>query len=364
VNSLDIGIEPGPVLVASPVFATSPLTGPEAYAYHTRVLERLARVPGVDAAASSAGLPFYSSYGISLSVPGLDSIPTLSTGGPAYHAVTSGYLRALGLRIIRGRDFEPADDREGAPRVAIVNRTMADLLWPGESPLGRCLRIGGEEAVTQPCSEVVGIVENGIMWGLQEDPTMQFFVPLTQRDTGLDPETIVVRAAGDPNALSGAVLRAMLQGEPAVRFAQVSPMAESLAPHTRTWRLGATMFSAFGLLALVVAAIGLYSLLAFSVAQRRPELGVRTALGATRERVLALVLVQGLRLVAVGVAIGVAAALLAAPWLEKLLFQTSPRDPVVLAGVVLVLVIVAVAAALVPALRATRVPPQEALRAE
>jgi ABC-type antimicrobial peptide transport system permease subunit len=152
--------------------------------------------------------------------------------------------------------------------------------------------------------------------------------------------------------------------DPRIRYASVAPLQDKIAPEARSWTLGATMFTVFGLLALLVAAIGLYGVLAFDVAQRTRELGIRTALGAERMRLLRSVVTDGLRLALVGVVLGLGIALVAAPYVRDLLFKESPRDPHVFVAVALTLILVALVASLIPGVRATRVDPMVALRTE
>lgn len=175
---------------------------------------------------------------------------------------------------------------------------------------------------------------------------------------------LFVRTADDPEELKGDIALALRSFSPQVRFARVAGLREILDPQARSWTMGATMFTVFGILALLVAAVGLYSLLAFDVAERTRELGIRTALGAERARLLRGVVLQGTRLVVGGVVLGLAVAWVAAPYAEDLLFDVEPRDPVVLGGVAATLVVVAMVARLVPGWRATRVDPMRALNTE
>ncbi len=197
---------------------------------------------------------------------------------------------------------------------------------------------------------------------LQTDPYFAYYQPIEQ--VGRAARGLYVRVDGDPADAAGEIALALRSFSPQVRFARVRGLREILDPQARSWTLGATMFTVFGLLALVVAAVGLYSLLAFDVVQRRREIGIRTALGAARGRLLRGIVLDGTRLVVGGVALGLLVAWLAAPRVEDLLFGVEPRDPVVLAGVSAVLVGVAILASLVPAWRAARVDPMEALRSE
>jgi ABC-type antimicrobial peptide transport system permease subunit len=191
---------------------------------------------------------------------------------------------------------------------------------------------------------------------------MAYYLPAAQ--AGRAYNMIYVRAESSADDLVPAITAALRSFAPEVRYVHVQTLRDLLDPQARSWTLGATMFTIFGLLALVVAAIGLYSVLAFDVAQRTRELGIRTALGARKARLLRAVVGHGAFLAGVGVALGLGAAYLAAPYIQDLLFETSPRDPTVFATVAVVLLAVSVAASLVPALRATRVDPMTALRAE
>jgi ABC-type antimicrobial peptide transport system permease subunit len=198
---------------------------------------------------------------------------------------------------------------------------------------------------------------------VREDAAMQLYLPRRPDDTYIA-DAILARVRSDPRALVPVIQRELVSLEVGLRFTRVRPFQELIDPQTRSWTLGATMFTVFGLLALLVAAVGLYSVLAFAVAQRRHELGIRAALGASRERLLAMVLAQGLRLVVVGTSVGLLIALLGGSYIRDLLFETSPHDPVVLGAVAAVLLGVAVLASSIPAWRATRVDPSVALRAE
>ncbi|HEU4629262.1 MAG TPA: ADOP family duplicated permease [Gemmatimonadaceae bacterium] len=324
-----------------------------------RALAAVAQLPGVAAAAIGTGSnPFYSTMGTSLRTDGRDSVPDLPGGGPYIAGVTSGYFATLGTHLQRGRDFTEAD-REGSAPVAIVNETLARTLWPGQDPLGRCLYRGGPEA---PCLRVVGVVEDVLRQRLREEAAMQLYVPLEQGES-FGP-LLLVRAAGDPLRLVPALRRTLHQVDPTLAYVTITPLQQAVDEEVRPWRLGATLFGLFGGLALVVAAVGLYSVMAYSAAQRTHELGVRLALGARPGDLRRLLVRDGVALATFGVALGLLAALVAGRWVEPLLFDTSPREPAVLGGVTVALLAVAVLASVVPARRAARTPPSVALRAE
>jgi ABC-type antimicrobial peptide transport system permease subunit len=236
---------------------------------------------------------------------------------------------------------------------------MARTLWPGDEPLGQCLFIGADAT---ECTRVVGVVEDAARNGFQDAAAMSYYLPSSQ--TTWRPNTVYVRAEGAADDIVDDVSAALRGFSSDVRYVNVRPVRDLLDRQARSWIMGATMFTIFGLLALVVAMIGLYSVLAFDVAQRTREMGIRTALGARRARILRLVISQGAIIGGVGVVLGLGAAYLAAPYIQHLLFDTSPRDPTIFVTVAFVLLAVSVAASLVPALRATRVDPVTALRTD
>jgi ABC-type antimicrobial peptide transport system permease subunit len=208
---------------------------------------------------------------------------------------------------------------------------------------------------------VVGIAEDMKFGDLGDDESMQMYVPATQsRRTG----AIVVRTSGDPRAIAEPLRREMQRLLPGLGYASVKPLTSVLDPVVRQWRLGATMFTIFGALALLLAAVGLYGVIAYDVAQRMREMGVRVALGAQAADIRRLVLWQGIRVATVGVTLGVMVAFVTVRYLEKLLFDTPARDPLAFGAAVGTILLVAVLATLIPARRATRVDPVVALRTE
>lgn len=247
--------------------------------------------------------------------------------------------------------------------MAIVNQAMAELYWPGEEPIGQCVLVG-EEATT--CTTVVGVAENTRRRGIVEGTSLQYAVPIGQQPAFLRNRLLVVRPVdgSDPGRVAESVRRAMQGAAADLPYADVRLMSTLLTDQLRPWRMGAVLFSVFGVLALVLAAVGLYGVIAYSVSQRSHELGVRLALGARAADVRAMVLREGLTYAAGGVLLGMLVAALAAPRIGDLLFKTAPRDPLVFGGVAAALLLVAIAASAVPAWRASRVDPATALRAE
>jgi ABC-type antimicrobial peptide transport system permease subunit len=268
----------------------------------------------------------------------------------------------VGTRIVRGRGFTEAD-RGGSAPIVVVNESMANALWPAKDAIGQVMRIGSD---TNPFMTVVGVAEDMRGRQLSGDRELWYYLPIEQymaRFGAVSP-TAFVRVAGRAEDYSEVLRRRLQQEMPGASYVRATPLRTFVAPRQRSWEFGATMFVAFGALALVLAAIGLYSVIAYAVAQRTHELGVRIALGASVSDVARMIVVQGLSFAAAGVAIGSVIALWAGKWVEPLLFAEKARDPAVYAGVALVLLVVAIVATLRPALRATRVDPTVALRSE
>jgi hypothetical protein len=372
VNGLRLGIDTERVLVAR--LMTSGTTGvvstvgrPDPSlqsraieARFLRLAERARAVPGVAAASVALSLPFYSSWATQLVLPGRDALPQIEDGGPYYNAVDEHFFTALGTRLVRGRGIT-AEDRRTRARVVVVNETMARLFWPGAEALGSCLRIGAD---TMPCSTVIGVAENSRRQGIIEGATLQYFVPL-EVSPGVAPERVLfVRTAGSVGVLAAQLREVLQNAEANLPYVDVRPMRRLLDAELRPWVLGSTMFGAFGGVALVLAAVGVYGVFAYDVAQRAAELAVRMALGARSADVVRLVLRRALMIAVTGLVIGATFALIGGRWLRELLYEVSTGDPPVFGLVALVLVACVVAATILPAWRATRVDLRRAMSAE
>jgi predicted permease len=326
-------------------------------ALNERLLRAALEVPGVTHATLAASVPFWSNEGQSLHVAGVDSIRklgrfVLQAGSPTYFATT-------GTRIIRGRAFDDTD-RAGAPWVVVISEGMARAIWPGGDALGRCIRIGAD---TMPCSTVIGIAEEMRIRSLTDAREYTYYIPAAQYDGPMYPQ-MFVRVNGDAATFADPLRRRMQREMPGAAYADAVPLSRLVDPERQAWKFGATMFVAFGGLALVLAAIGLYSLIAYDVAQRTQELGVRIALGASVGDVMRLVMSSGVRLVFVGVILGGGLALWGSKWMESLMFRQSPRDPLVFGLVAISLLAVALLASAGPAFRAAHVDPNVALRGD
>ena len=321
-------------------------------------LEALQRRPDVEAAALTIGLAFWSGFGEDIHVPGLGTIPLLKGGGPFLSAVTADYFKTVGTRIVRGRGFTTAD-RAGSAPVAIVNETMARTLWPGKDAIGQCFTIEKAPA----CVEIVGIAANTRRFKLQEPDAFAFYIPFGQ-EQGIGGTLLIVRPRGDATRATPVMRQALLALDPSITFVDAGILQDLVEPQVRPWELGAAMFSLMGVLALVVAAVGLYSVMSYFVTNRSHELGVRIALGARPADLAGLVVRAGVVLAIAGVGVGLGLALLAGRLIEPLLFATSPADPVVYAEVAATLVAMALAATVLPAARARRINPVDAMRTE
>jgi putative ABC transport system permease protein len=360
IDALPIGLDPSRALVANVQTDGMQYTDRDVATLYERLLETAQSSPGVTFAALASSLPFYTSWAVRVRVPGRDSLPRVRDGGPYINEVTPDYFATMGTRLIEGRGFTTADHAM-AHRVVVVNESLARLWWPRERAIGKCMQIGGD---TMPCAEIVGIAENSRRQALVEDASLLYFIPLAQSVQQGSSRVLLVRPRGNVSAAIEPLRRILQTAAPNLPYVRLRPLEEYVSPQKRSWRLGATMFAVFGGLALVLAAVGLYSVLAYDVAQRTREFGVRVALGARGADVMGMVLARGLKTALVGGVAGGAVALLASRWVGPLLFQTSPRDPGVYGFVLCVVTAVALIAALLPAWRALRVDPIVALRAE
>jgi predicted permease len=339
------------------------LPGPERQAVYVDVAERLRRLPGIRSVGLTYTVPFRSSISLGQPrVPGLDSIPKHHDGGPYVNKVSSGYFEAMGLSILQGRGIEPSDDAASAPPVAVVSESMARAIWPAGDALGACMQLERDD---DTCTEVVGVVENHRRQALvEDDPHFMYYVNQEHPAFTGPPQALMIGTAGDPAASLDGLRQEARASSSQIRFVGLVSLSDYVEPEMQAWKLGASMFSVFGALALIVAAWGLYCVLAFDVALRRHELGVRAALGAGMPRIVRLVLRQALTLVGIGTALGLLGATIAARFIEPLLFHVSGTDAITFAVVAATLMTVAGLAGSLPAWRATQIDPREALQAD
>jgi putative ABC transport system permease protein len=323
-------------------------------------ISRLSTIPGVERATFNHYLPF-AGWGFAMpwSRPGESTfqrtIAYLNLAGP-------GYFETVGTRVLAGRSIKPEDTRNSEP-IAVVNETMARLIAPDGNALGLCVPLN-RQVRAGGCTNIVGISETQRFHYLTNEPVPMVFRPWRQIPNAVPYGTpsLLVRTAGDPTAHVPAI-RAAVQGLRAdLPFVTVEPLTATLEPQVLPYRLGATLFSIFGLLALTLAAIGVYGVLGYFVAERRVEIGIRRALGAPAANVIALVLRQGLIPTVAGLLLGIAAAAATTRYLASLLFGIEARDPVSFSAAAAFLLTVAVAAMLLPAWRAAQIDPITALR--
>lgn len=327
-------------------------------AFFRSALEHVAALPDVEVASLTIGLPFRSSFGNRIRIPGRDVIPQLAGGGPYLRAVTPDYFRTVGTRLLEGRGFSEGD-RAGSAPVAIIGAAMASTLWPDHEALGKCFHIG-----TSPkCTEIVGISEDSVRFGLRDEPAMSFYIPFGQEE-GIGGTDLLVRPRGDRNSVIPMVKQTLLTLDPSITFVDARSLQEPVDLLVRPWRLGATMFTLMGGLALVIAGLGLYSVLSYLVTQRTREIGVRMALGASPVDVVRLLVRSALTLAVPGVIAGGVVATITSPLLEPLLFDISPTEPRVFIAAAMTLVAAALLATIAPLRRARGVDPIDAIRTD
>jgi predicted permease len=366
VESVDTGYEADRVAYADvlPDMTFSPQdreTYREIGAVLPEAASRIARIPGVERTALSFMGPLQGFAYYPVFLPARDSAPTLNRMGPFTQFVSPDFFNVTGMRVLEGRSLT-ADDRLGAALVALVNITMARTFWPGERAVGQCVVIGKRE---DPCRTVIGIVSDAHYLRILEDAAMQLYVPLAQADSVVVPGAVLIRA--QPERLRGVTASARdVIGTTTGKWGtpRALTMADVLAAELHPWRVGAELFSAAALLALLVAAVGVYGSIAYSVSQRTHEMGVRVAVGADVTHILGLVVGGGVRLVGIGVVVGTVIVLALGRLVASMLYGVTPHDPAVLIIVAVTFVVVAILACLIPAWRAARVDPVTLLRAE
>jgi predicted permease len=322
--------------------------------FYGELIPQIEALPVVQAVGLAEMVPLgFGSSQNGVNIPGYEPSPN-EFMAIDYNRASAGYFEAMGIRVLQGRGFAEQEDEEGA-RTLIVNQAFADRFWPGQNPLGKIVETSGER-------EVVGVVENGKYRSLGEDQLAYMYYPWPQVFSS--EMTLHVRTAGDPEELVPLIREEIRKLDPDLPLYDVRTMNSHLGIALMPARLGGTLLGIFGILGLILAAVGIYSVMAYWVSQRTREIGIRVALGADGNKVAALVLGQGLRVVVIGAVLGMVAALAAGRAIHSLLYSQSGIDLVTFIGVPLVLAAVALLATYVPARRAAGVDPIEALRAE
>ena len=368
-NAVDPGFDPGGVVAGRVSLPAVQYESPEQVVRaFQRVEDALVSLPGAadGALASTAPLEGGSSNGL---VPEGRPLDIGSAINSMMRLVTPGYFATMKIRLLRGRTFT-ADDRRGGPLVMVINETLAREAFPGQDPIGKriaCCEAGPDG--TPGWKEVVGVVNDVRAAGLQEEPEPEFYLPMVQAPdaawTWTDRTmTVVARGERDAVSLMGPLNRAIAEIDPSLPVYNLETMQGRLVDSLAQSRFSTMLLTAFGFIALLLAAIGVYGVISYGVTQRTQEIGIRMALGARNADVLSLVVRHSAALAAVGLAVGLAGALLLSGLLGSLLYQVSPTDPPTFATGMVVLTAVAVIAAALPARRAARTSPMVALRSE
>ena len=328
---------------------------PAINAFHARMLSAVRAIPGVAAAALAANPPLDPGFTNSFTIVGREAesahFPEIRT-----RFVSPGYLETLGVPLLGGRAINESDDAH-SPNVIVINRAAARRYFAAADPIGQSIAFWGA------ARRIVGIIGDEKFRGVDAPSDPAVYAPIAQAP--LQQATILVRAShGDPMALAPDIRAALRELDPQVGLFGVEPLALSLRSSIAKPRFDAVLLAAFGGVAILLAVIGVYGVLSYTVTERMPELGVRMALGANRWSVIRLVAGMGIGLAALGVALGLGAAYAGSRLLRSMVFGVTTTDPVTFVGVILIVMLTAVAASLGPALRATRADPMQALRAE
>ncbi len=329
-------------------------------AFWTTLVERIAAVPGVEHAGVMQTVPFVSDFVSQLTVPGRTPEDPTKRPSTNFYAVSPGLLASMGIPLLRGREPGPADTAAG-PLVSVISKTLADRYFPTEDPIGKQMKVS--QGPRDDLTEIVGVAGDIKQYGLDTDTTLQVYQPVAQHPyfSGMN---VIVRTAADPERMTAALRTVVHELDPALPAASARTLTSIVAASVGTRRFTTTLLAGFAAVALLLSAIGVYGLVAFSVGQRTQEIGIRVALGSSPASVMRLVFAQGLALTIAGALIGIAGGLSAAQLLQSLLFDVSARDPLAFVLAPLVLVTAAMFACYFPARRAMKVDPVTALRSQ
>jgi predicted permease len=360
IRTMDPGFDPRGVFTARVGFPAAYTDTAMQKRFFERLEQRLAALPGAQAASLSSGLPGVGGGRDDFAVEGVAYAKDRDYPSAATLTVTPSFFRTFGLPVLAGRALEPSD-REGTLPVVVVSRNFADKYFKGDEAVGRRVRIGGARS-EQPWRTIVGVIPDIYSGDFEKPRGERMYLPLSQAHSSF--VSLAVRTGGPPTGIAGAVRGAVAAVDPDIPIYWPYSMEEALARPLWFIRVFGTMFMIFGFIALFLASVGLYAVMAFSVSRRTREVGIRMALGARGRDVVRLVFGQGLVQLGVGMTAGLALALGVSRLLTIILFDVQPRDPVVFGGVVAVLTLAGLLACVIPARRATRADPLVALRAE
>ncbi len=356
-RQVDIGFDPNHILVAGVRLGIAGYSEAATKVFYRQLRERLLATPGVEAAALASWQPlgFEGGSTTTIDVEGYQRSPGEDVSIQTC-LLSPGYFALMRIPILKGRDFAISDDQKSA-RVAIVNEVTASRYWPGQNALGRKFKVNHDEIT------VVGVVKTGKYRSLNEPPRPFLYFPYDQNIGDLN-TGVSIRTTGDPVAFAGAMREAIHGLDPGVDAWVTVTMNDYIQAAFMSQRMAAALLAALGGVALALAALGIYGLMAYVVSQRTHEIGIRLALGAQRTDILKLIVGQGATLGAVGVLFGFGGALATTRWLASFLYGVSPYDGLIFVGVALLLGVICLASSYLPARRATRVDPMIALRDE
>ena len=358
--AIDIGYDREHIILVDADPASAGFTGMQTGAAFEAMAAAARAHPGVASAAINNGEPFGWSLAERFRIAGRDSLPRMSSGGPYIQRTTGDYFATMGLRLVRGRGFTDAD-RRPHPTVAVIGATMARRFFADQDPIGQCLLLGRDET---ECTVITGVAEDGVRYSPREEPQAIYYVPLPPTSPSTSHLTLFLRTRGPARELA-ADLRPLLQtAVPDLPYVRARSLEEVLEPRYQSARLGATLFGLYAAVALLLAGLGLYSVLAYAVRGRTHELGIRLALGAAPGSLVQMVVGDGVRLTVLGAALGIAGALAAGRALASQLYGVPAWDPLTIGLATLTVLAAAIGASLLPARRAAAVDPATALRAD
>jgi putative ABC transport system permease protein len=360
-RAVDPGWEPDRLLSMVVSVAGTPDAVPERRGpFFAEVLERLRALPGVEAASAINHMPLIGDiWGISFGIQGRPDPGPGNVPSAAYREVLPGYFRVMGLPLVRGRDFT-AGDRTGAPGVIIVNQFLAETFWPGEDPIGKRMKV--QPATDNPWLTVVGVAKHAVRNNWQNTPEEEMYLPLLQQEEFPTYLSYAVRTTGDPGPVAPMARAAVRSLSATAAVADVTIMNDAVTRATAGARFVLVLLGAFAVVALLLAAIGIYGIMSHAVSVRRQEISIRLALGATERRIVSAIVGEGLAITIVGVAVGGFSAFVLGDALSGLLFEVTPLDPLSLGTATALLGAAALVACYLPARRASRIDPQRELR--
>jgi len=361
-EQVNAGIKPEGVLTMKIALPGAKYRAPEKrIAFFSQLLERVRALPGVQSAGTNSHLPLVGdTWGRSLTVEGYPVLPVGEAPMVNHCVISPGYFRAMGISILKGRDFDERDSGE-APKVTVIDERLAKEYWANEDPIGKRIRFGPPED-NEPWHTIVGVVGEVKHERLDASTRKSTYLPFAQ--TPSSRSSLAIRTEGRPENLIAAVRAQVRELDPDLPVADIMPMTEVVARSVWQPRLYAALFAVFAAVALVLAIVGIYGVMSYAVTQRTREIGLRMALGAQRQDVLKLVVGHGVAITAIGVGVGLAAAMGLTRLMSSLLFGVTATDPVTFAAVSALLAGAALGACFVPALRAAKVDPMVALRYE